>query len=128
MEDQLLLSDNSDDDDDQAQGDELSSSSNMSDDEHSHRLPRSFLSEEDIDQCLYVTNINWRKRFSVSGFFLGRKEIIVWDVLKHTCVCVYGKEKIVVCYSLIIIFFVDVYLLFDSLLFEAKYVHQLTEK
>jgi hypothetical protein len=65
MADQLLLSDNTDDDDDQAQGDGSSSSSNLSDNENSHRLT-SFLSNEDIDKCLYVTNINWRRRFSVS--------------------------------------------------------------
>ncbi|CAF3358005.1 unnamed protein product [Rotaria sp. Silwood1] len=65
MENQLLLSDNTDDD--QAQGDG-SSSSIISDDENSHRLTssfRSFLSNEDIDKCLYVTNINWRRRFSI---------------------------------------------------------------
>ncbi|CAF2791087.1 unnamed protein product [Rotaria sp. Silwood2] len=65
MEDQLLLSDNTDDD--QAQGDG-SSSSITSDDENSHTLTSSFtsfLSNEDIDKCLYVTNINWRRRFSI---------------------------------------------------------------
>jgi hypothetical protein len=62
MDDQLLLSDNTDDD--QAQGDG-SSSSILSDDENSHPLT-SFLSNEDIDKCLYVTNINWRRKFSVS--------------------------------------------------------------
>jgi hypothetical protein len=68
MDDQLLLSDNTDDD--QAQGDG-SSSSIISDDENSHPLTSSltsFLSNEDIDKCLYVTNINWRRRFSVSLF------------------------------------------------------------
>jgi hypothetical protein len=64
MDDQLLLSDNTDDD--QAQGDG-SSSSIISDDETSHPLT-SFLSHEDINKCLYVTNINWRRRFSVSLF------------------------------------------------------------
>jgi hypothetical protein len=62
MDDQLLLSDNTDDD--QAQGDG-SSSSIDSDDENTHPLT-SFLSNEDIDKCLYVTNINWRRKFSVS--------------------------------------------------------------
>jgi hypothetical protein len=68
MDDQLLLSDNTDDD--QAQGDGSSSSIN-SDDENPHPLTSSltsFLSNEDIDKCLYVTNINWRRRFSVSLF------------------------------------------------------------
>ncbi|CAF5194958.1 unnamed protein product, partial [Rotaria magnacalcarata] len=64
MADQLLLSDNTDDD--QAQGDG-SSSSVLSDDENSQTLTKSFtsfLSNEDIHNCLYVTNINWRRRFS----------------------------------------------------------------
>jgi hypothetical protein len=74
MDDQLLSSDNTDDDD-QAQGDG-SSSSLTSDDENSHPLTSSFtsfLSNEDIDKCLYVTNINWRRRFSVSLFFYENK-------------------------------------------------------
>ncbi|CAF1236085.1 unnamed protein product [Rotaria sordida] len=65
MEDQLLLSDNTDDD--QAQ-DDGSSSSITSDNENSHRLASSFtsfLSNEDINKCLYVTNINWKRRFSI---------------------------------------------------------------
>ena len=67
MDDQLIASDNTDDD--QAQGDG-SSSPISSDDENTHPLTRSltsFLSTEDIDKCLYVTNINWRRRFSVSS-------------------------------------------------------------
>ncbi|CAM2722468.1 unnamed protein product [Rotaria socialis] len=65
MADQLLLSDNTDDD--QAQGDG-SSSSVLSDDENSQTLTKSFtsfLSNEDIHNCLYATNINWRRRFSI---------------------------------------------------------------
>ena len=70
MDDQLLVSDNTDDD--QAQGDGTSSSIS-SDDENTHPLTRSltsFLSTEDIDKCVYVTNINWRRRFSVSCEFV----------------------------------------------------------
>lgn len=66
MDDQFLLSENTDDD--QAQGDG-SSSSILSDEENTHPLTtslRSFLSSEDIEKCLYVTNINWRRKFSVS--------------------------------------------------------------
>ncbi len=72
MDDQLLLSDNTDDDD-QAQGDGTSS-----DDENSHPLTSTFthfLSNEDIDKCLYVTNIDWRRRFSVSLFFFENNKI-----------------------------------------------------
>lgn len=68
MEDQLLLSDSTDDD--QAQGNG-SSSSAISGDESSRTVKSSMssvLSNEDIDKCIYVTNINWRRKFSVSFF------------------------------------------------------------
>jgi hypothetical protein len=78
-DDQLVVSDTTDDD--RAQGDDGSSSSSliMSEDETS---PLEFdltparplttsstttLSNEDSDKCLYVTKINWRRRFSVSS-------------------------------------------------------------
>ncbi|CAF3776580.1 unnamed protein product [Adineta steineri] len=74
MDDRLLLSDNTDDD--QAQGDgslsSMTSDDNDDDDEDAENTRpltsslTSFLSNEDIDKCLYVTNINWRRRFSVS--------------------------------------------------------------
>lgn len=57
MDNSQLISD----DDDQAQGD-----GGSSDEDNSHLLRQIFLSNEDIDKCLYVTNINWRRRFSVS--------------------------------------------------------------
>jgi len=82
MDDQLLLSDNTDDD--QAQGDG-SSSSIISDDENSHPLTSSltsFLSNEDIDKCLYVTNINWRRKFSVS---LSLKYMFSMSISAHVC-------------------------------------------
>jgi hypothetical protein len=74
MDNQLLLSDNTDDD--QIQGDG-SSSSIISDDETSQEpftstpYPltsscTSILSNTDMDKCLYVTTIDWRRRFSVS--------------------------------------------------------------
>lgn len=53
---------NTDDDDDRAQEDGTSSD----DDDNSHTSRHIFLSNEDIDKCLYVTNINWRRKFSVS--------------------------------------------------------------
>ncbi|CAF3871802.1 unnamed protein product [Adineta steineri] len=73
MDDRLLLSDNTDDD--QAQGDgslsSMTSDDNDDDDEDAENTRpltsslTSFLSNEDIDKCLYVTNINWRRRFSI---------------------------------------------------------------
>lgn len=55
---------NTDDDDDRAQED--GTSSDDDDDDNSHTSRHIFLSNEDIDKCLYVTNINWRRKFSVS--------------------------------------------------------------
>lgn len=72
MDDRLLLSDNTDDDDDddRAQGDGSSSSAIVSDDDQTS-LPltnslTSFLSTEDLDKCVYVSNINWKRKYSVS--------------------------------------------------------------
>jgi hypothetical protein len=72
MDDELILSDNTDDD--RALNDGFSSSITSDDDDDDETckmafLPnssKSFLSNEDINKCLYITNINWRQRFSVS--------------------------------------------------------------
>lgn len=74
------------DDDDRAQGDG-SSSSIHSDEENSsssYSFKRMFLSNDDIDKCLYVTNINWRRRFSVSEQRMtGTNE----EELPRSCMC-----------------------------------------
>lgn len=76
MDDQLITSDTTDDDDDRALGEGSSSSSvssiinsdsDVTDFSHSHRM---FLSNEDIEHCLYVTKIDWRSKFSVRNIFL----------------------------------------------------------
>lgn len=66
MDDKIKLLDNTNDDHAQGNG---SSSSIMSDEKNHHLLAGSLsssLSNDDIDKCIYVTNINWRRRFSVS--------------------------------------------------------------
>jgi hypothetical protein len=60
MSDQLISSDNTNDD--RTQNDDLSSVDNCEIPLGSIRS----LSNEDIEICRYVTNINWHEKFSVS--------------------------------------------------------------
>jgi len=65
MSDQLISSDNTNDD--RTQNDDLSSVDNCKIPLGSIRsLSMSVLSNEDIEICRYVTNINWHEKFSVS--------------------------------------------------------------